>query len=110
MQHLDARVRLDDGTSLEAALDAVMLAGATTWNLSTAKGDLDVAFEPSGTAGFADLVRNAERYELEGGVTVVVASLADVIRSKEAAGRAKDRQALPLLRELLERTRDPAAE
>jgi hypothetical protein len=30
-----------------------------------------------------------------------VASLADVIRSKEAAGRPRDRAALPALRELL---------
>jgi hypothetical protein len=32
-----------------------------------------------------------------------VASLADIIRSKEAAGREKDRLALPRLRRLLDR-------
>ena len=36
------------------------------------------------------------------GLTVVVATLADIIRSKEAAGRYKDRDALPLLRRTLE--------
>ena len=36
------------------------------------------------------------------GTEVVVASLADVVRSKEAAGRDKDRAALPMLRRLLE--------
>jgi hypothetical protein len=36
-----------------------------------------------------------------GGVTVPVARLEDVIRSKEAANRAKDRRTLPVLRQLL---------
>jgi hypothetical protein len=36
------------------------------------------------------------------GVPTVVASLADVIRSKEAAGREKDRLVLPVLRRLLD--------
>jgi hypothetical protein len=37
-------------------------------------------------------------------VTISVASLADVIRSKEAAGREKDRAVLPILRQVLERS------
>ncbi len=36
-------------------------------------------------------------------LTVLVASLADVIRSKEAAGRAEDIAQSPLLRQTLER-------
>ncbi len=108
LRGLEARIRLDDGTSLDAPLDARMLAGATTWTLTTAKGDLDIAFQPAGTTGYDDLVVAAERYELEGGVLVTVASLADVIRSKEAANRPKDREALPVLRELLDRSRDAA--
>jgi hypothetical protein len=36
---------------------------------------------------------------------ILVASLADVIRSKEAANREKDRIALPRLRRLLDRLR-----
>jgi hypothetical protein len=40
------------------------------------------------------------------GVEVPVASLADVIRSKEAAGRERDRLVLPTLRRLLERQRE----
>jgi len=35
-----------------------------------------------------------------GGVPVLVASLADVIRSKEAASREKDRAVLPALKRL----------
>ena len=40
----------------------------------------------------------------------VVASLADLIRSKEAAGRAKDRAAIPLLRATLEEAHRRARE
>jgi hypothetical protein len=36
---------------------------------------------------------------------VPVAALEDIIRSKEAANREKDRQALPTLRSLLEKRR-----
>ena len=38
------------------------------------------------------------------GVSILVASLADVIRSKSAADREKDHRALPRLQQLLERT------
>lgn len=82
--------------------DAAMLGRAELWNLTTRLGRLDVAFVPSGTQGYRDLVRDAVRYRI-GGVEVLVASLADVIRSKEAAGRERDRLHLPTLRKLLER-------
>lgn len=57
---------------------------------------------PSGTSGYEDLVRSAVWMRLED-VDIPVASLADVIRSKEAAGREKDRAMLPTLRQLLGR-------
>ncbi len=72
-------------------------------NLTTRAGDLDLTFRPSGTQGYADLRRDAIEVEATVGVRVLVASLADVIRSKEAAGREKDRLALPRLRRLLDR-------
>jgi hypothetical protein len=74
-------------------------------SLTTSVGDLDLTFCPSGTEGYADLRRDAVEIEAADGVQVLVASLADVIRSKEAAGREKDRLALPRLRRLLDRTR-----
>ena len=74
-------------------------------NLTTQAGDLDLTFRPSGTEGYADLRRDAVKIEAADGVQLLVASLADVIRSKEAAGREKDRIALPRLRRLLDRTR-----
>jgi hypothetical protein len=62
----------------------------------------DLSFTPSGTGGYADLVDNAITLQL-GGEMVNVASLADIVRSKEAAGRVKDLAVLPTLRALLER-------
>lgn len=41
------------------------------------------------------------------GVRLKVASLADIIRSKEAAGRPQDRQDVVVLREMLRRRPEP---
>ena len=71
--------------------------------MTTDAGDLDVTFCPSGTSGFADLKRDAIDIEAADRLHILVASLADVVRSKEAAGREKDRLALPRLRRLLDR-------
>ena len=72
-------------------------------NMTTEAGDLDVTFRPSGTQGFRDLRRDAIEIEAADRLHILVASLADIIRSKEAAGREKDRLALPRLRRLLDR-------
>jgi len=80
---------------------ASSLAGVRLWNLVTDHGRLDLTFEPSGTSGYEDLARDATHLVILG-VGVDVASLADVIRSKEAAGREKDRLVLPVLRRLAE--------
>ena len=72
-------------------------------NLTTQAGDIDVAFTPTGTQGFRDLKRDAVSIDA-GGIKILVSSLADIIRSKAAADREKDRRALPRLRSLLERT------
>jgi hypothetical protein len=75
------------------------LSAVRVWNLVTDHGRLDVTFRPSGTDGFEDLSRDAVHLTILG-VPVEVASLADVIRSKEAAGRDKDRLVLPVLRRI----------
>jgi hypothetical protein len=77
------------------------------WNLVTRLGDLDITFTPNGTQGYDDLRRD-RRWVPVGDIQVPVASLADVIRSKEAADRERDRAILPLLREMLERERSRA--
>jgi hypothetical protein len=84
--------------------DAESLARVETWSLITDHGRLDVTFRPSGTGGFDDLFRDAVHLTILGH-DVDVASLADVIRSKEAAGREKDRLVLPTLRRMLEEQR-----
>ena len=68
-------------------------------------GDLDVTFCPNGTSGFADLKRDAIDIQAADRLHILVASLEDVIRSKHAADREKDRLALPRLRRLLDRLR-----
>jgi hypothetical protein len=77
------------------------LGESNVWNLVTDHGRLDLTFVPSGTQGYDDLARDAMSLTILG-VPTVVASLADVIRSKEAAGREKDRLTLPVLRRILD--------
>jgi hypothetical protein len=101
LEELEARIRTpDDPEGLRFPRDAVFLARAEILNLVTRFGDLDIASRPAGTTGFAELARRAIAMRLRG-VTVSVAVLEDVIRSKEAANRPKDQRALPVLRQLL---------
>ena len=99
---LDAKVRAAGVEPLPFEHDADSLAAVQMWNLTTKYGDLDITAQPSGTEGYDDLRRDAFDITLRG-VTVLLASLADIVRSKEAAGRDKDRRALPVLRELVAR-------
>jgi len=85
------------------SVDPKALAGSRSWNLVTDLGLLDISFEPSGTHGWADLDREATEEELADALVVRVASLDDVIRSKQAAGRPKDLAVLPALRALQQR-------
>jgi hypothetical protein len=104
LRELHARVRTKSAPEgLAFMCDADSLAAAQTWNLTTDAGDLDVTFEPAGTSGYPDLRADAAPVQLYG-VPVRVASLADVIRSKQAANRPKDQRVLPTLREILAST------
>jgi hypothetical protein len=101
LKELDAKVRaveLDELLPFDH--DADSLAAARIWNLTTKYGDLDITQMPSGTEGYDDLRRDAIEIEIRG-VRIQLASLSDIVRSKEAAGRDKDRLALPVLRELV---------
>ncbi len=101
LSEMEALIRTPDAPSgLPFNCDAEFLERVGILNLVTAFGDLDISFEPTGTTGFEDLKQDLVRYEIAG-ITVPVASLPDVIRSKEAAGREKDRQQLPALHLLL---------
>ena len=108
---LDAKVRAQGTDPLPFSHDADSLAAANIWNLTTKFGDLDITVTPLGTQGYDDLVKDSIEVTIGGGV-VRLASLADIVRSKEAAGRDKDRRALPVLRELVARqlkSRRPAS-
>ena len=106
LTELDAKVRAEGVDPLPFSHSAESLADARVWNLITKYGDLDITFEPSGTQGYDDLRRDAIEIELAG-TKILIASLADIVRSKGAAGRDKDRRALPVLRELLAREKRP---
>jgi hypothetical protein len=102
LHELHARVRSDaEPEGLPFEHNGESLARATTWNLTTDYGDLDLSFVPAGTRGYDDLRRAALSIEVAG-TTICVAALADVVRSKQAAARPKDLLALPVLRRLLE--------
>jgi hypothetical protein len=109
LRELGARLRsAAEPEGVPFPVDVDMLTSAEMWTLTTSAGDLDVCFTPSGTRGYDDLRREASRERLGKGLTVTVASLRDVIRSKEAAGRDKDLAQLPLLRRTLEQIRERA--
>lgn len=96
-----------DGLAAPGGFDRRLLATSTVWNLTTPHGPLDLAFKPSGTDGFSDLVRHATPEMIPGSNrTVLVASAADIIRSKTAASRAKDLAVLPQLQADLDRDPD----
>jgi len=106
LRELEALLRSPtDPEGVAFPIDARMLSTAETWTLVTRVGDLDLAFSPAGTQGYEDLRKDAIAVDLGDALVVRVASLADVIRSKEAAGREKDRMQLPLMRRTLEEIR-----
>jgi hypothetical protein len=98
LKELDARIRTEAVPGgLPFSHDATSLAAAEVWNLICPDGEFDISFHPSGfERGYAQLAVNAHRLRV-GEVEVIVADLADVIRSKESAGRPKDLRVLPLL-------------
>ena len=102
LSELNAMVRAEGVDPLPFTHDADSLAAVQVWNLTTTYGDLDISLVPTGTRGYDDLRRDAVEIDLRG-TPVLIASLADIVRSKAAAGRDKDRRALPVLRELLAR-------
>jgi hypothetical protein len=106
LSEMRARIYSDrEPDGIELVSDGESLSRVEIWNLVTEFGRLDISYQPAGTQGYEDLRRDAVEFELDG-VVVAAASLADVIRSKEAAGRERDRQALPTLRRLLGRSGD----
>jgi hypothetical protein len=103
LKELGARVRTEhEPAGLSFAHDGKSLGQVLVWNLICPAGPFDLAFMPSGTGGYDDLARRA-RTVLADGLDTPIADLADIIRSKRAANRPKDLEALPDLEEALRR-------
>jgi len=86
-------------------------ATATIASYRTRFGAIDVLMELPGVGGYDVLVRRARRYEWND-IVLSVASLDDIIESKESSDRAKDLRALDALyaaRESLRRQPDDFA-
>ena len=100
LRDLHARLRgVDDEVPL--ILDQRTLQAGSSFTFSTDLGDIDILAVPAGVSGFDELARSAETVDLDG-ITVLVATLDDLIRMKRAAGRAKDRAEVEILSALRE--------
>lgn len=64
----------------------------------TRYGRLELVRKAHAVGGYDGWLNGAERHVLDGDLTVLVAASTDILRSKEAAGREKDRAALPQMR------------
>lgn len=103
LKELGARIRTDDvPEGLPFDHDGASLGRAAMWNLVCPLGEFDINFSPAAfEAGYRDLAARSHLLRVAD-VEVRVADLADVIRSKEAAGRPKDLRVLPILYRHLE--------
>lgn len=99
---LDARVRsVDEPAGIPFDPHPALMASMAMLDLTTRCGNLDLAFQPAGIDDYGALSGRAVTFDLAG-TAVMVASLDDVIRSKEAADRPRDRAVLPVLYALRE--------
>lgn len=99
LAELDARYRDFAGRELRPTIDA--LAGAGHHLLLTTCGPIDVLGQIGDRDGYGELLADSVERTL-GGHMVRVLGLARLIRTKEQAGRDKDRAVLPILRRTLE--------
>jgi hypothetical protein len=100
LRDLDAQIRTqDEPGGLTFTPDAAFLSKMKMLNLTTRYGDVDITFEPAGAQSYGELARRAVHFDIDG-LSIPVAALEDIIRSKEAANRPKDRATLPILRAL----------
>lgn len=99
LQDLDARLAVPDVEGgLAVPLDQDTFS-SPVMNFTTTAGEIDVVLEPTGVGGFDQLHPRAVDFEIFG-IRLRVAALDDIIASKEASGRLKDRAQLGVLHEL----------
>lgn len=100
LSDLTARLRVaDEPNGVAFDPHPALLESMSMLNMSTRCGDLNLTFAPPALTDYDALVAGSIDFDL-GGYRVRVAALDDIIRSKEAADRPKDRVTLPLLRAL----------
>ena len=106
LTRMNAMIRIS-GEPVPTKIDGGFLANMPHMlNLVTDFGEMDLTFTPAGRAGdFDGWRRGATSEEIEEGLTVLVASLNDIIDSKQAANRPKDQMALPYLESLRDEIR-----
>lgn len=104
LNEMNARIRISksDPLVVPGGFTVELIEQVTILNLVTDHGPLDIALTPAGTDGYRDLRKRSVAFE-SGDITVYVAELEDVARSKEAAGRAKDIMVLPAILDHLRR-------
>ncbi len=105
-----ATVDLDIAVSIEQSnverLNAALVSvgaglgvpGALGTVFSTVHGRLEIVRRADGIGDYAAWLRRARPHDIGDGIKVIVADPDDVLRSKEAAGRDKDRATLPQIR------------
>lgn len=104
LRELDARLRVEgDPAGIPFDPHPQQLRQMSTLTLLTTHGPVDLCFAPAGFADGYRTLRDGQVMVVVSGVDVPVASLADVVTSKRAAGRPKDIVALPALEARLRR-------
>lgn len=101
LRDIEAKLRVpgfEEG--VEIPLDERTFTGLVTMTFLTRFSPFDISFVPDGTAGYEDLLGEARTIERLG-VEIPVASVNDIIRSKQAAGREKDAGHLVILMDFL---------
>ena len=102
---LDIAVSTEDSnvTRLNVALASIgagsRAIGALGTVFKTRHGRLEIIARADGIGRYADWLRLAREHRIEEGLIVVVAAPEDILRSKQAAGREKDRAALAQMRQ-----------
>lgn len=107
LRQLNARIRTA-GDPVETRIDGAFLASMPTMlNLVTDAGDVDIAFTPAGPlSGYEEWRIHAVEMDVADGMVIHVAALDDIIASKKAADRPKDRMSVPYLESLREQIRE----
>jgi hypothetical protein len=106
LTRMNAKIRISDDP-VPTKIDGGFLASMPHMlNLVTDFGEMDVTFSPAGSAGdFEGWKKHATLEVIDDGLTVLVASLDDIIDSKRTANRPKDQMALPYLESLRDEIR-----